>query len=445
MAFVQTSGNEDEQKKNQNGQVDPSGSGAAVQLAPSSGIGEGGGANTGSPPGRLATRRNPAGGGSFATLDKYINANQGQAAPLAGKITSGINDQYNTLNQGNSSTIQGLNQSVGSAYTPKNQSLLDQEAANPVGFADDANNVSAFQKQLNNQYTGPTSAESAAEYQKQQSQINNAIAQGNASTQTEAGRKGLLNSVEKSPTAGVTALNSAILSKDPNAQGSIENAYKPFNNLLSGLSTGAQGVNQNIAKAQTDSQAARDAANKQIADQTAAFQSGVQGRYTDALNGANAYNSSLSQFTQNTAPIESALHGFEGAVGQNIDDPLQQYLSMKQVNAPSSIESTARPEDFAFQNALSMLGGQPVSLLNPALSAQGGSYQAPGALNIPNLDGLVGQLALNAKGTQHGVSKIDENSSKTPFNQLLKALSGYTSQIKPFKSPYPDLYNVFPA
>src|ERR1700742_2459689 len=118
MAFID---NDDEEDQNNQNSTSPNGAGA-VHLAPTSGVGSvgpnGGGADT-----------KPA--GNFATLDKYLNANQGQAAPLADKISSGINNQYNTLAQGNQSTLQGINSQVTNApgYSANNPDLLAKEAA----------------------------------------------------------------------------------------------------------------------------------------------------------------------------------------------------------------------------------------------------------------------------------------------------------------------------
>ena len=71
---------EQDQKNPAQGPVVPSGTG--VPVAAASGVG--GGAPAQAQPGQ------PGAGGGFATLDKYLTANQGQAEPLANKITAGI-------------------------------------------------------------------------------------------------------------------------------------------------------------------------------------------------------------------------------------------------------------------------------------------------------------------------------------------------------------------
>ncbi len=437
MAYVSNNQEEDEQNNGQSsaqGPVAPAG-GNAVHLAPSSGVG-----STGAPGASGAPAAGS--GGSFATLDKYVGANQGQAEGLANNITKGIGDQYNTLNTGNQSTLSGLQGSVNSAYTPQDTGVLSAEAADPVSFASNPTNISSFQKQLTDQYTGPTSAEGDAGYQKQQSAINNAIQQGNASTQTEAGRAGLLHDTEKVPTTGVTALNSAILSQDPNAQAKIENAYQPFSNLLTGLSTGAQDINKSISGAQTQAQGATAAANKQIADQTAALNGGVnneladaQKQYTDYQTAANGLGASLAagklpsglavdqglldfqngQLAQwNTANAPGATFGY------NFSNIIPQLPS---ANAPT-LAQAATAKDYATFNALNNIVGSPIaSPLNGLDAAQAGTYKAPSLSNIP-VDSKAYAKDLEDSYNSGPALNVNQN-AYSQFKNLMAALDKY--------------------
>lgn len=408
MAYVSNDQEDEENQPGQNasqGPVSPGGGGSAVHLAPTSGVG-----STGASAGAPSANGTPAAGGSFATLDKYVGANQGQAEGLANTVTKGIGDQYNSLNSANQSTLGGIQNNVNSAYTPQDTGVLSAEAADPVSFASNPSNISSFQKQLNDQYTGPTSAESDAGYQKQQADINNAISEGNASTQTEAGRAGLLQQSEAAPTRGVTSLNSAILSQDPNAQGKIENAYQPFSNLLTGLSTGAQGIDQSIGAAQQQAPAAAAAANAQIAKQAADLGSGLNTGYNTALTNqqnynklvstdqgsANSLNAQLLQAQQKDAAAinnagysDNATAAAAKAYGQtqldNVLSPqfasLQPWLSngLTQVSAPTQA-NTATAQQYATDAALGKLAGPSYSpLLNPAEASSAGTYSTPTA------------------------------------------------------------------
>lgn len=407
MAYVSNQPDLEEEKTNQpnsgQGPVSPAGGGGAVHLAPSSAIAPGGGGSaSGSGP--------AAAGGSFASLDKYLSANQGQAAPLTSKITSSIGDQYNGLDAANNAAISSLNTQVSNApgYTASNPDILAQEAANPVSFAGDQGNVKNFQSLLTNSYGGPLSAEGTPEYSAQQGAINNAIAAGNQNTTTEAGRKNLLSQNEATPTTGVTALNSAILSQDPNALKSIETAYQPFNNLLGNLNTGAAGVNANISKEQADATSSSKAANDAIASQIGGFNTGVTGALTAAQKNASDQNAqikadlaagtaspatlkalgvtqdqwnSLSTADKAAATSQLVRAGGGGQAAANsgtttIDNT--NFLTQNDPNALLSVSNTATPQDYAkaqaFQTLLSGLNlGAPSTVINSSTANQAGT------------------------------------------------------------------------
>lgn len=443
MPFVSNMDN-DEQKTDPTitpqGAVSPVGGGAAVRLSPSSAVAPAGGGGSGTP----GSAPTPAAGGQFASLDKYITANQGQAAPLAGKLTPGINQEYNALDTANNAAISSINNQVTNApgYTPNNPDVLAAEAANPASFTSDPNNVKQFQSLLQNTYSGPASAEGTNDYANQQSAINQAIAKGTTQTTTEAGRKDLLSQNEATPTANVTALNSAILSQDPNALASIEGAYKPFQNLMTNLNTGAQGVNQTISKEQSDAASSSKAANDAINSQIAALNTGVSGALTAAQQKAAAQNASVKSALGNlyggqavdTAPqsvraydkyvdlanatpykvgqlspdqlqslgmTQDQWNALQGSMAQagagNWTTPtaaglftptaqldLQQFLTQQDPNATISAANVATPAEYAkaqaFQTLLQGMNlNAPTTLINPATAGQAGT--APTNLN----------------------------------------------------------------
>lgn len=419
MAFVSN----DDEEEQKNG-VSPNG-GGAVHLAPSSGVGS------------VAPNSSGGGnvpkdaGGSFASLDKYVTANQGQAQPLAGKITGSINNQYNTLDQGNQSTLQGINSQVSGAYTPNDPNVIAQASANPVSFAGDQNNVKAFQSLLNDTYGGPASAQSTNGFQTQQAKVNNAIAQGNTQTTTAAGRTQLVGQNSAKPTQSVTALNSAILSRDPNALGQVQDAYKPFGNLVSGLNSGAEDTNKQIAKAQADVQAANKGAQGVITGQTQGLNTGVQSNL-DAANAANQktvglYNGLVDTFSHGANALSAeqadALgltpeqaqtlarqgelantsqymtgHNF-GAASDTTDINNNAFLSQFAAPVDPTASQVATPEQFATLKALFALnnGQTPTgSLIDPANAAQAGTYVAPTLKGSFNYD----QALANATGIQ---------------------------------------------
>lgn len=435
---------DDQNKTPSQGTVAPAG-GGGTHLSPSGGIGSSSTAPTPSAPNA---------GGNFATLQTYLNANQGQAEPLAGKITAGIGKQYDTLQGQNQSTLSDINNQVTSApgYTASNPDTLAQEAANPVSFSGDQNNVKAFQGLLNNTYGGPTNAETTAGYQGQQAAINNAISEGNAATQTDAGRRQLLTQNEARPTTGVTALNSAILTQDPNSLSKVQNAYQPFNNLLTGLSSGAQGVDTTIGKEQADAAASSKAANDAIAAQNSKLQSDVNASLGTATNDVNAYNAGLANWQTGVAanqPFNAALGSSNLLNLLNLSNP---FAGGYTTAATPTINSVATPDQLATQNALNTLTGQTNATIDPNTPV--GTYKAPGALpTAPNIAALMDKIALaeaplmgtNAQpGNPVDVARaLMESSAPNGSGGLPYTAQQWQTQISPFQSLMQQLNSIY--
>lgn len=375
MAYVSNMPDDQENKNPSQGAVPPSG-GGGVQIAPSGGVGSAGASPT---PGQ------PAAGGSFATLDKYISANQGQAQPLANKITSGIGKEYDTLAGQNASTLADVGSQVTAGSAPSNaNAIIAQEAANPVSFAGDQGNVNQFKSLLNATYAGPASAESTPGFTAQQNAVNSAIANGKNSTTTEAGRSQLLAKNEAAPSTSVTGLNSAILSQSPEALSQVEGAYKPFQNLVTGLSTGAAGINQNISKAQSDASAANAAANKQISDQAAALTTGVNTKFSDAQKKVADYNAAVSGNQQATQAPFAAVNTYLSQLGLgSVANPLASYQNQQEFTGVPTIGSTASAEDYATAKALSALNPNLTPLpINDTTANAAGTFTGPtGTIN----------------------------------------------------------------
>ena len=444
---------DEEQKTDTNvapqGAISPTGGGGgAVRLSPQSSVSPVGGSGTssGTVAGAPGSAPSPAAGGSFASLNKYIDANQGQAQPLANQVSSGVGQQYNNLDTANNAAIASINNQVTNApgYTASNPSVMAQEAANPVSFAGDQGNVKQFQSLLNDSYGGPATAEGTSDYANQQNAINNAIAAGTAATTTEAGRENLLSQNEATPTTGVTALNSAILSQDPNALGTVENAYKPFNNLLTNLNTGAQGADTTISKEQSDAAAAAQAANQAISNQINALNTGVTGELTTAQQNAAAQNAQIKNDLAAGTPTASDLASlgmssdqwnslsaadkaaatsqvvnsnqgqFQANTGTTTIDPTQ-FLTQQNPNTVFNAANVATPQDYAnaqaFQTLLQGMNTQaPATIINPATAAQAGT--APTNLNAYNY-----QTALNTANS----TQADEKAAAQAYVDALQS------------------------
>lgn len=430
MPFVANGPDDEEDQQNQSntqsGPVPPSG-GGAVHLTPQSGVGT-------AAPGGTSGEAPKAAGGNFATLNQYLDANQGQAAPLANKIMGQINNQYNTLNSQDQGVLSNINGEVTNApgYTASNNALIAQESADPVSFANNANNVSAFQQQLTDSYGGPTNAEGDTGFQSQQAAVNNAIAQGQTNTTTDAGRQSLIAQNSAAPTAGVTALNSSILSQDPTYLGQVQNAYQPFNNLVTNLSTGAQNIDQTIAGEQADAANAVSNSTGAINNQINGLNSAVNNQLTTDQSNATTVNNEVNQalttgqasptilstlgISQNqwnaltsaqkadaTSDYVKSANGQWGAQSGTANVDLNQFNTQLDPNAVFTTANVATPEQYqdaqAFQTLINGLNlNTPQAIINQSTASQAGT--APTSTNSYNYT--------NALGTTQGVGAQEQ-------------------------------------
>jgi len=459
------------------GPVSPTGGGGAVHLAPSSAVASIGGGGSPAASGGGAA---PA-GGQFGSLNQYLTANQGQATPLAGQLVSGIGQQYKGLQGQNTSTINDINSQVSAGSAPSQDAAnatIAQESANPASFASTPSNVASFQGLLNASYGGPASAEGTTGYTKQQSNINNAIAAGQSATTTEAGRENLLSQNEAAPTTGVTALNSAILSQDPTALGNVESAYKPFSNLLTGLSSGASAADQQIASQQAIAGQDAAASNAAINSQINALNTGVTGALTTAQQNAATQNAQVKKDLAAGTPTTSDL----AALGMNSDqwnalssadkaaatsnyvtsangqwgaqsgtttmDPTK-FLTQQDPNTAFTAANVATPEQYqqaqAYQSLLSGLNtGAPAALINQSTVGQAGT--APTNTNTYDYKGALGaaQDATSAEqaATQAYVAAIQAGADETHAQQ---AAAASAQQFGAASAVLPGIAGSFPA
>lgn len=323
MAYVQQQNEEDQKNNPAQGPISPAGGG--VHTSATSGIGN---ASMGSGTGG---QTQPQAGGQFASLTNYVQANQGNAAPIANNITNQANSQLTSLQGQNQQALQGIQGQVDQGYTKYDPTLLAQENADPVSFTggssgalkanpimapgssfggalttsaptDGQSNISSFQKQLNDQYNGPSSAASTNSFQNQQATVNNAIAKGQQLQGTEAGNQQLIGQSEKVTSPSTTGLNEAILYNDPNASAQVQHAYDPFSSLTTQLTQGAGTIDQNIAGAQGEANQASTQANKQLQDQLNGVNTNITNQNTQAFNTANTNYSNLMGAFNKTSP-----------------------------------------------------------------------------------------------------------------------------------------------
>jgi hypothetical protein len=159
-------------------------------------------------------------------------------------------------------------------YTPANDELISQVAANPTGAT--ADQISGFQGQLNNTYSGPTNW---ADMGTQQGKVNEAQQYG--SLASTPGGLNVLTQEFEGPQAsqGVNQLDTLLLGGSPEAMGQVKAAADPFSTLTDYLNS----QNTNVQGAITGGQ---NAANTISQNALNAF-TGANGTLTNLNNTVN--------------------------------------------------------------------------------------------------------------------------------------------------------------
>lgn len=437
MPFVSNMDSPEEEKKQQGapqGAISPGTTGGAVRLAPGTSA-MGGGASSGAP---------AKTGGQFASLNQYLTANQGNAEPLAGKITADVGKQYQGLETAGQQAIQSIGSKVAGPTGAENaQQTIAEEAANPVSFANDPSKLQSFQKLLTANYAGPQSAESTDEYAKQQADINRTIAEGQSSVQSEAGRQNLLAKTAAKPTSGVTALNSAILSNSPEALASVENSYKPFQNLLTGLQSSAAEQNKAIAAQQEAVANARKQGAEALKSQVGELNQGVTQKLTAAQKAAADQNARIKSEVASGNVSDQSLQ----ALGLSRDQWNSLTAAQKAAATPQDVYSNQRQFGATTGTANIDLGGflnqqDPNALLNAGNVATKEDYDKAqafktliGNLNLGTPDLAINPNAASQAGTAPGqFNKFDYdtalNTAKQAKSDELAAAQAYVDALQ---------------
>lgn len=372
------------------------------------------GAGAVSPVKQNAAAQNQSG---YTDVGSYLNANQAGSEKMGQDVASNLTNKYNATKQGVSQSANDLINQVNQGYTKENSDLVQQAAANPNAYANNQDQLSQFQAQLNDQYTGPNSW---GDYGTQQGKINEAQQYGSLAN-TPGGLNVYAQELE-GPMAsqGVNQLDSLLLGGNENSANAIKNAAQPYGTLNDYLdqqnqaATGAIGTGQTAA--QTASQHALDAftgangtltnLNSQI-NQTTAQKlqeaQAQQARIKDSLAKGEigeADFSALGLTPETYASLIAAKkraatsdymtgHNFGAASGtQNID--LSQGLQQQDPTQLINAGTVATPEQYAQMASIqALLGGKNPqgNAINPALASLAGTYN-PNQLNQFDAQGL---------------------------------------------------------
>jgi hypothetical protein len=379
-------------------------------------------------------------GSSASKLGDYLSANAPQIGQQAQNVASGLNTQYGQVQSDITNAANQFGQSVQGGYAAPNQDVVNQAVTNPTQFAATPSNVSAFQGQLNDVYSGPTSYESTTPYTNIQGEVQNAV-QNAGLLNTQAGLQSYLGQTSGgNQTQASNTLDALLLSGNPAAQQQIQQAAGQFQGLTDQFGNTVTAADQSVQAAQQAAQQAQQYAQGQYGTAVTGFNTNLQ----NELAAANAAN---TDYNTNIANLRSQLQSGQLPTGYGVDTGLQSFLtqymnpslaplggaSYNYVNAlPSNVNpqvpqlgQVASAQDYATLAALNQLGGTPIqSQLDPTQAALAGTYQTPTIGNLNNqtiaqdiltgAQGVNGQMNSQQYGTYLADLQALENYLGTP-------------------------------
>lgn len=359
----------------------PAGSGSAGAGTSAPKAASGGSPNTASP---------TQFGGGAQNLQAYLTANAPQITSEANTISNNLNTGYGQISGDINNTANQFGQQVQSDYTAPNQSVDTAAAANPAAFASNPNDVSAFQNQYNDTYTGPQNFESTTPYSNIQNEVSTAV-QDAGQLNTQAGLQTYFAGQEQNPTNAETTLDSLLLSGNPQANQQVQTAAGQYANLTPQLQNVTTAADADVAAAQTQAQQAAQAAQTAINPVVAAENTQIQSELAADQAAANTYNTTQTAAQTQAQSINGILNT-EPTIFQNVPNynlsqflgptgnPVTQDLTLNPIATPASTANTATAQDYAETQALSnLLGANYQDPLNQANAAQAGTFQTPGS------------------------------------------------------------------
>lgn len=374
MAFIQNNQNDEEEDK-------------AAQPGQSSGDSSGI-ISAGQAPSAKGSPNKPQ---SFATLQSYLKPNAPQGEALAGQIaqkTSAVGDEARTSVTNAANTV-GAKVSQ-NTYKPE---VIDNALSNPTEFVKNPANVSEFTKQRTAQYQGPNSFEENPEAIEAQNKVRQAVDKSKL-LDSESGQKQLLSDVQENKAQGVTALNQALLSTNPNASATLQGAKASFSGLEDMLTNKGGEINTNIQASKQAADKARTEATAKIDAKINEFAAGLQQKTTDARATMDALAQSATAKLQNGQDLTSdelkALNTSKEIMAEirKQQDILRRYYGTDfQVGSYATAQkgdtaiqpgNLATGADYDYEKALEVLGGNELPYLQESGRGQAGT--APSSL-----------------------------------------------------------------
>jgi hypothetical protein len=408
--------------------------------ASGTGAGNGVGSQNANPVSNVQQSAAPQQNQGYTDVSAYLNANPQGGQTLGNQVASNLTTGYNQVQSDINNSAQNAQSQINAGYTPTNTALIQQVAANPTAAVANPSDVSGYQAQLNDTYTGPTTwadstnanGQTIGGYGTLQGEVN--TAQQNANLQQPGIPNVLTQQVEQQLNPGQTgqginALDTLLLTGNPNAVNTVQQAAAPYAGLTNYLNSQNTNIGNDVTQAQTNaantSQAALNAftgnngtltnLNNAVGTETqnalTADQQQQQQLQTDLANletpvtangqaqystgNISAQDAAALGITPNQAvALQNALANagesqYEtapnfGAWSQAQDINLNNYLQQQNPNTVVNAGTVATPQQYQEMAAINQLLGSQAptqtEALNPLNAAEAGSVQ-PGQLN----------------------------------------------------------------
>ena len=433
--------NQDNQDPNQQtpagGPVSISGTAGASASA-----GQGGGASAGvAAPGAASpvSTQQPQTNQGYTDVGSYLDANQAGATQMGNQVAGNLTNTYNNTKSGIDTSGNDFINNVNQGYTPAQDT--SGMLANAVQTASDPTQTAAFQKQLNDSYTGPSSY---SDYGTQQGNVAQAQQYGNLMN-TPGGTNVLAQGLEgPQASQGVNQLDTMLLNGSPGAAQAMQTAAAPYAGLNSYLDQYNTQGNTAIAANTAAANAASQSAQGNLANTVSQFNTGLTNNLGTAQTANDAYNKSISDLRNGLAG--GSLSGLPG-VDPNLSSFYSStvapqllkssnymaagpanYLNASPTNmnaAAPTLAGTASQGDYATRDALSALAGNAIQ--SPLM----GSYNAanayqPGApLGSADNRAIAGDMLNQLKTQQFIGSPNSTMSAQDPRAVSLDSLQRY--------------------
>lgn len=382
-------------------------------------------------------------GSSASKLGDYLSANAPQITNQANTLAGTLNNQYGQIQGDITNAANQFGQTVNAGYTAPNQDIVNQALSNPSQFTQDPNNVSAFQAQYNNQYTGPQNFESTAPYSNIQNEVSNAVSQGNL-LGSQAGLQSYLQGKGSNPTRASSTLDSLLLTGNPEAKETVSNAAKQFGNLTGQFGDTTTNANASVQAAKKSAQDSATAAKGQVDPYVKNFGDTLNTGAASAEANRQAFNTNQQQAYDQLTPIQQYLQQFSGQTGiQFENNPLTPYLQQNQVTNPITTQNYATPEQYQQAAAIQQLLGGNAQLpigadtanmagTAPTVPTNAGAYNLSDLLKplIKQSDTGAQKKLMDLEYNQH-VKSTDPRVTNTvaDYNSLLSELMGYAPSL----------------